>query len=176
MATTTKTPFDLLREHVTGTVDELAEAIHGECIHPETGRELDGATVLEHWHDTEYPQFDEEHLPETLELSRHQLANIITEAAAARHGLKPAQKLLASLVNAAMVALRVLDDPGAASVAVREAACVGLARVVIATSGTVLRLEHTGFGPEHGMTYDLLSEGWRQKVAKQLEQTVSSID
>ncbi|HET8597739.1 MAG TPA: SRPBCC domain-containing protein [Castellaniella sp.] len=45
-----------------------------------------------------------------------------------------------------------------------------------AGGGTVLRLEHTGFGPEHGMTYDLLSEGWRQKVAKQLEQTVSSID
>lgn len=105
MATTTKTPFDLLREHITGTVEELAEAIHGECIHPETGRELDGATVLEHWHDTEYPQFDEEHLPETLELSRHQLANIITEAVAAQRALKKASARIHELESAASVVI-----------------------------------------------------------------------
>jgi uncharacterized protein YndB with AHSA1/START domain len=42
------------------------------------------------------------------------------------------------------------------------------------TAGTDLHLEHAGFGPEHGMTYDLLSEGWRNKVAESLERVSSS--
>jgi uncharacterized protein YndB with AHSA1/START domain len=44
------------------------------------------------------------------------------------------------------------------------------------TGGTDLRLEHTGFGPEHGMTYDMLSEGWRTKAQGSLELVASSID
>lgn len=42
--------------------------------------------------------------------------------------------------------------------------------------GTDLRLEHAGFGPEHDMTYNMLSEGWRQKAADALERVSSSLD
>lgn len=44
------------------------------------------------------------------------------------------------------------------------------------TGGTDLRLEHASFGPEHGMTYDMLSEGWRKKAAESLERVSSSLD
>jgi len=44
------------------------------------------------------------------------------------------------------------------------------------TGGTDLRLEHAGFGPEHGMAYDLLKEGWREKAAMSLERVSSSLD
>jgi uncharacterized protein YndB with AHSA1/START domain len=44
------------------------------------------------------------------------------------------------------------------------------------TGGTDLRLEHAGFGPEHGMTYDMLSEGWRKKAADSLERISSSLE
>jgi hypothetical protein len=37
------------------------------------------------------------------------------------------------------------------------------------SGGTHLRLEQSGFGPEHGMTYDILSRGWRDKAAGSLE-------
>jgi uncharacterized protein YndB with AHSA1/START domain len=44
------------------------------------------------------------------------------------------------------------------------------------SGGTDLRLEHAGFRPEHGMTYDLLSEGWRDKAAISLERVSSSLE
>lgn len=44
------------------------------------------------------------------------------------------------------------------------------------TGGTKLHLEHAGFGPEHGMTFDFLSEGWREKAAASLERVSSSLD
>jgi uncharacterized protein YndB with AHSA1/START domain len=44
------------------------------------------------------------------------------------------------------------------------------------TGGTDLRLKHAGFGPEHGMTYDMLSEGWRKKAAESLERVSSSLE
>jgi uncharacterized protein YndB with AHSA1/START domain len=42
--------------------------------------------------------------------------------------------------------------------------------------GTELRLEQTGFEPEHGFAYDLLSNGWRQKAAVSLERVASSVE
>ena len=41
------------------------------------------------------------------------------------------------------------------------------------SGGTHLRLEQSGFGPEHGMTYDILSRGWRDKAAGSLEHIVN---
>ncbi|WBL80626.1 SRPBCC domain-containing protein [Bradyrhizobium xenonodulans] len=43
------------------------------------------------------------------------------------------------------------------------------------TGGADLRLEHAGFGPEHGTTYDMLSDGWRKKAAEALERISSSL-
>ena len=43
------------------------------------------------------------------------------------------------------------------------------------SGGTHLRLEQSGFGPEHGMTYDILSKGWREKAAGSLDRITSSI-
>jgi uncharacterized protein YndB with AHSA1/START domain len=43
------------------------------------------------------------------------------------------------------------------------------------SGGTHLRLEQSGFGPEHGMTYDILSKGWREKAAGSLDRIISSI-
>lgn len=44
------------------------------------------------------------------------------------------------------------------------------------TGGTDLRLEHAGFGPEHDMTYNMLSEGWRKKASDSLERVSSSLE
>jgi len=41
------------------------------------------------------------------------------------------------------------------------------------SGGTHLKLEHSGFGPEHGMTYDILNQGWREKAAGSLERIVN---
>jgi uncharacterized protein YndB with AHSA1/START domain len=41
------------------------------------------------------------------------------------------------------------------------------------SGGTHLKLEQSGFGPEHGMTYDILSQGWREKAAGSLERIVN---
>jgi uncharacterized protein YndB with AHSA1/START domain len=43
------------------------------------------------------------------------------------------------------------------------------------TGGTALRLEQSGFGSEHRMTYDILSEGWRGKASASLARITSSI-
>jgi uncharacterized protein YndB with AHSA1/START domain len=44
-----------------------------------------------------------------------------------------------------------------------------------ASGGTHLRLEQSGFGPEHGMTYDILSKGWREKSAGSLHRVTAEI-
>lgn len=44
-----------------------------------------------------------------------------------------------------------------------------------ASGGTHLHLEQSGFGPEHGFTYDILEKGWREKAAGSLERVTSAI-
>jgi uncharacterized protein YndB with AHSA1/START domain len=45
----------------------------------------------------------------------------------------------------------------------------------LVSGGTHLLLEQVGFSPEHGMAYDMLSSGWREKAAGPLNRLTSAI-
>jgi uncharacterized protein YndB with AHSA1/START domain len=45
-----------------------------------------------------------------------------------------------------------------------------------ATGGTLLRLVHSGFTAKNGYAFEMMSKGWRGKLAERIAEVVASID